>query len=100
ALKSFKGFSFITFFATAFAISFCNSSVLPMMICSLRSSLVQIGSGMPQKRERDKFQSFKFSNQLPKRPVPVVSGFQLIVLFKSIMRSFNAVVLINQLSNG
>ena len=35
----------------------------------------------------DKFQSFKFSNQLPKRPVPVDSGFQLIVLFNSIILS-------------
>ena len=48
----------------------------------------------------DKFQSCKFSSHLPKRPVPVLCGFQLIVLFNSIMRSRQAVVRINQLSSG
>ena len=32
--------------------------------------------------------SFRFSSHLPKRPVPVDSGFQLMVLFNSIIRSF------------
>ena len=85
---------------TEFSISFFNSSALPITICSALSSLVQIGIGIPQKRERDRFQSFKFSNQLPKRPVPVASGFQLMVLFNSIIRSLAAVDLINHESNG
>ena len=51
------------------SISFFNSSALPITICSVLSSLVQIGIGIPQKRERDKFQSTKFSSQFPKRPI-------------------------------
>ena len=42
-------------FNNKFSIFFFNSSALPITICSVLSSLVQIGIGMPQKRERDKF---------------------------------------------
>jgi hypothetical protein len=49
-----------------------------MHSCSLPSSVRQIGNGIPQKRERDKFQSLALANQFPKRPVPVDLGFQLI----------------------
>ena len=65
---------------------------LPMHF-SPRSSSRQIGNGVPQKRERERFQSFRFSSQLPKRPVPVLSGCQLMVLLSSTMRSLRAVSL-------
>ncbi len=55
---------------------------------------------MPQKRERLKFQSFTFSSHFPKRPVPVLSGFHVIVLFNAIMRSLAAVARMNHESSG
>ena len=81
------------------SISDLSSSTLPIHNSSL-SSFLQIGSGVPQYLERLKFQSTRLSSQLPNRPVPVDSGFQLIVLLSSANRSFTAVVRINQLSNG
>ena len=72
----------------------------PIQISSVPSSVLHIGNGVPQYLLRDKFQSTIFSNQLPKRPSPVLFGFQLIVLFNSTKRSFTAVVLINHASNG
>ena len=71
-----------------------------MHFSSERSSVAQIGSGVPQKRERERFQSLRFSSHLPKRPVPVDSGFQRIVRFSSIMRSLQAVVRMNHESSG
>ena len=62
--------------------------------------LYESGSGVPQNLDLERFQSTRFSSQLPKRPVPVAAGFQLIVLLSSIIRSLKAVVLINQLSSG
>ena len=70
------------------------------MQTSSPSSSLHIGSGVPQKRERERFQSLRFSSQLPKRPVPVDSGCQLIVLLSSAMRSFFAVERINHESRG
>ncbi len=70
------------------------------MHISSPSSERQMGSGVPQKRERDRFQSFRLSSQLPKRPVPVDSGCQLMVLFSSDIRSFLAVLLMNHESSG
>ena len=71
-----------------------------MQISSLPSSVRQIGSGVPQKRLRLRFQSWMFSSHWPKRPVPVDSGFQVIVLFRATISSFTAVVLMNQASRG
>ena len=84
---------------TDFSISSYSSSILPMHISS-PSSDRQIGKGVPQKRLRERFQSFKLSSQLPKRPVPVDSGCQLIVLFNSDIRSLHAEDLMNQESRG
>ena len=55
-----------------------NSSIDPIIRVSSPSSVRQIGSGMPQKRERDRFQSLALASQFPKRPSPVDLGFQLI----------------------
>ena len=71
-----------------------------MHFSSLWSSVAQIGSGVPQYRERDRFQSTRFSSHLPKRPEPVLAGFQLIVSFSAISRSLTAVVLMNHESSG
>ena len=64
------------------------------------SSVLQIGIGIPQKRERDKFQSLALDSQFPNLPVPVDFGFQLMVLFSSTMRSLALVTLMNQESSG
>ena len=71
-----------------------------MHFSALPSSSRQMGSGVPQKRLRERFQSFRFSSQLPKRPVPVDSGCQLMVLFSSNIRSFLAVERMNHESSG
>ncbi len=86
--------------ATDFSISAISSATEPMHLSSERSSVAQIGSGVPQNRERERFQSLRFSSHLPKRPVPVDSGFQRIVPFSSIMRSLSAVVRMNHESRG
>ena len=86
--------------ATAFFISFFNSSIDPIAISSFPSSVRQIGKGIPQYRDLDKFQSLALANQLPNRPSPVALGFQLIPKFKSNIRSLKSVTLINQESNG
>ena len=71
-----------------------------MQMVSFLSSLRQIGIGIPQKRDLDKFQSLAFSNQLPNRPSPVEEGFQLILLLSSTMSFLKAETLINQESKG
>ena len=71
----------------------------PMQISS-PSSERQMGSGVPQKRERERFQSFRLSSQLPKRPLPVDSGCQPMVLFSSLMRSFIDELRMNHESSG
>ena len=81
-------------------ISSFNSSIEPIQISFLPSAVLQIGIGIPQNLERERFQSTKFSNQFPKRPSPVDFGFQLIVLFSAIIFSLYSVVLTNQLSIG
>src|SRR5690606_4788141 len=98
--KSLNGFSLINPFSMDLLISFTNSSTEPIQISSVLSSVLQIGNGIPQYLERDKFQSFAFLSQFPKRPSPVAFGFQLIVSFRSNIRSFTSVTLINQLSKG
>src|SRR6185312_11358052 len=81
-------------------ISNFNSSIEPIHFSSAPSSVRQTGKGVPQNLLRLKFQSTIFSSQLPNLPVPVEAGFQLIVLFSSIILSFTAVVFINHASNG
>src|SRR6185436_19736495 len=83
-----------------FSSSFLSSSIDPIHFSSSPSSVFQIGSGVPQKRLRLRFQSTIFSSQFPKRPSPVDLGFQLIVLFNATIRSLTAVVFMNQASRG
>src|SRR5438128_2852494 len=59
------GFSFMKPALTDLSISFSNSSSEPMQHSSVPSSVRQIGRGIPQYLERDKFQSTKFSSQFP-----------------------------------
>ena len=92
--------SFINPAATDCCISYFNSSIEPIQITSLPSSVLQIGNGIPQNLDLDKFQSLAFSNQFPNLPSPVDFGFQLILLFKSYIVSLNSETLINQESNG
>ena len=98
--KPANGFVFWKPAAIDFSISWYNSSTDPIKISSCLSSVLQIGNGIPQYLERDKFQSFAFFNQFPKRPSPVALGFQLIESFKSNMRSRTSVILMNQESKG
>src|SRR6056297_473416 len=98
--KSASGFSFIKPAFTDFSISCLSSFTEPMHTLSSLSSVLHMGKGVPQYLERDRFQSTRFSSHFPKRPVPVASGFQLIVLLKSMSLSFCAVVFINQESRG
>jgi hypothetical protein len=77
--KPLKGFPFWNPAATDFSISLYNSSIEPIRISSVPSSFLQIGNGIPQYLERDKFQSLAFFIQFPKRPSPVDFGFQLMV---------------------
>src|SRR5882672_5211914 len=82
------GRAFIRPALTDLSTSRLSSSSEPMQISSLPDRLLQIGKGVPQKRDLDKFQSTRFSSQLPNLPVPVDSGFQFTVLFNSTIRSF------------
>ena len=81
-------------------ISFFSSSMEPIIIDSLESSDLQIGRGIPQNLDLDKFQSFAFRSQLPNLPSPVDLGFQFIVSFSFFKLSFFSVTLINQESKG
>src|SRR6478736_921530 len=82
------------------SISKYSSSTEPITFTSVPSSVLQIGNGIPQYLERDKFQSLAFFNQFPKRPSPVAFGFQLIVSFKSNILSLTLVISINHESRG
>ena len=86
--------------STDFLISDFNSLILPIQISSLPSLVLHIGSGVPQNLDLLKFQSTRFSSQLPKRPVPVDLGCQLISLFLLIKSSLSLVEFINQDSRG
>src|ERR1035438_7429915 len=99
-MKCPRGLDFINPATTDLSISDFSCSTEPMQISCVPSCERQIGRGVPQKRERDRFQSTRFSSQFPNRPVPVDSGFQLIVLFSSIIRSLCAVVFMNHESRG
>ena len=65
-----------------------SSAIDPIMHSSEASSVLQMGNGIPQYRDLERFQSFALASQLPKRPSPVDFGFQLISLLSSTMRSF------------
>ena len=71
-----------------------------MQISSFPSSVRQIGSGVPQKRLRLRFQSWMFSSHWPKRPVPVEAGRQVIWRLSATISSFTAVALMNHESRG
>ena len=98
--KWLKGFSAINPASIERSMAVTNSSTEPMMILSFPSSVRQIGKGIPQKRERDKFQSLALASQFPKRPSPVDFGFQLILLLFATILSRTSVTLINQESKG
>ena len=98
--KESKGSIFIKPFETDFFISFFNSAIDPIMIVSFESEDFQIGRGIPQNLDLDKFQSFALANQLPNLPSPVDLGFQLIDLLSSTNRSFFSVTFINHESKG
>src|SRR4051794_20747922 len=95
-----KGFFAIKPASMDFCIALYSSSTEPISISSFLSSVLQIGSGIPQYLERDKFQSFAFFSQFPKRPSPVDFGFQLMVSFRSNILSLISVTLMNQESSG
>ena len=82
------------------AISLFNSSTDPIIMVSFESLVLQIGRGIPQNLDLERFQSLAFESQLPNLPSPVDLGFQLIVWFSSFNRLFFSVTLINQESNG
>ena len=91
---------FMTPAATAFSASARSSATEPMHLSSERSSVAHIGSGVPQKRERERFQSTSPSSHFPKRPVPVEAGFQSMVSLSSMSLSRRAVVRMNHESSG
>ena len=99
-LNPSKGSASMTPLSSAFWISALSSAIEPMRISSFPSSVLHIGSGIPQKRLRDKFQSFAFASQFPKRPSPVDLGFQLMPRLSSCIRSLKSVTFINQESSG
>ena len=86
--------------STARSTSTLSSSMEPITLVSDLSSVRQIGRGIPQKRERDKFQSLALASQFPKRPSPVDFGFQLILLFRATNCSFLSLTFTNQESSG
>ena len=71
-----------------------------MMVSSRPSSVLQIGSGVPQNRDLERFQSLAFLSQLPNLPSPVDLGFQLMVWFSSYILSLFSVTRMNQESSG
>src|SRR5690606_23599249 len=86
--------------STALAISALSSSTDPMIFSSFPSSVLQIGRGMPQYLDLERFQSLALASQLPNRPSPVALGFQLMPRLSSNMRSRTSVTLMNQESRG
>ena len=77
-----------------------SSATEPIMISSLPSAVLQIGNGIPQYLDLERFQSLALANQFPNLPSPVAFGFQLICWFKDTILSFTSVILINQESKG
>ena len=66
--------------------------MLPTHFSMSHFSHTQMGSGVPQKRSRDKAQSLFSSSQFPNRPSPTSGGTQWICLFNSIIRDAYFVV--------
>src|SRR5215217_8680462 len=95
-----NGFSVMKPAAIAFSMALYSSSTEPIITSSFLSSVLQIGSGIPQYLERDRFQSLAFFSQFPKRPSPVDLGFQLMVSFRSNILSLMSVTLMNHESSG
>ena len=87
-------------FSTDFSISLINSSTEPIHISSFPSSVLQIGRGIPQNLDLERFQSFTFSSHFSNLPSPVDFGFQLILLFNDTILSLKEEALINQESIG
>ena len=83
-----------------FLISFFSSTIDPITIVSFESDDFQIGRGIPQNLDLDRFQSLALASQFPNLPSPVDFGFQLIVLLSSTSLSFLSVTFINQESKG
>ena len=80
--------------------SILSSSIEPITFVSVLSLERQIGRGIPQNRDRDKFQSLALASQFPKRPSPVDFGFQLMELFRATSCSFLSLTFTNQESSG
>ena len=99
-LKSFNGFSDINPAVIAFSHSFFNCSTELTQSSSVPSSVLQIGIGIPQNLDLDKFQSLAFSSQFPNLPEPVLFGFQLISLLSETKRFFTLETFTNQESKG
>ena len=74
----------------------CSSSSRLPMACIWPHPHSQTFRGVPQYRLREIPQSWIFSSQSPKRPFPMDSGIQWMVLLLRIKSSFTAVILINQ----
>src|SRR5260221_10546338 len=80
-----------------FAFQFFNRTDTFFFFSIFRSPNRQRDSPEPRARQ---IPVYKILEQLPKRPVPVLSGFQLMFLFSSTRRSFLAVVRMNHESSG
>ena len=98
--KESKGSVFIKPKEIDLVISFFSSSTEPIIIVSFESSVLQIGRGIPQNLDLERFQSFALESQLPNLPSPVDLGFQLIDPLSFVKTSLFSVTLINQESRG
>ena len=67
-------------------ISVFNSSTEPITTVSFESSDLQIGKGMPQNLDLERFQSLALESQLPNLPPPVDLGFQLMDSFSFVQK--------------
>ena len=99
-MKSLKGFSFIIPIFKEISIASHNSFSDPITFVSFPSELLQIGNGIPQNLDRERFQSFALLSQFPNLPSPVAFGFQFISLFRAVMFSLTSLILMNQESRG
>ena len=72
-----------------------SSSTEPIASIFPVSSLIQMGSGVPQKRSRESAQSTFVRRNSPKRPSLMCAGSQWTCWLFSMTRSISAVVLMN-----
>ena len=77
-----------------------TSAVLPAQNFSSHDSQTQMGSGVPQYRLRDRFQSMRLSSQFPMRPSRMCAGCQSTLRLLAISRSLTAVVRMNHESTA